>query len=114
MIELGYSELLLLTLPSAIIVVAGFIALAIDLSVLRNSSIRLRFATSAFIACAGCLSAGLWVGVEQAHVHLVHGMLLCNSLTQLMQVSLLLLAGLAILLSVESGFTKHIGEYVLL
>jgi NADH-quinone oxidoreductase subunit N len=114
MIGLSYKELLLLTLPPAMIVVAGLIALAVDLSMVSKSAIRLRFAIAASIACAGCLSAGFWIAIAQSHVHILHGMLVCNSLTQLMQISLLVLSSLTILLSVESNFTNHVGEYILL
>jgi NADH-quinone oxidoreductase subunit N len=114
MTGLSYKELLLLTLPPGMIVVAGLIALALDLSLLSKSAIRLRFTVAASIACAGCLTAGFWIATVQAHLNIPNGMLVCNSLSQLMQVSLLVLSGLTILLSVESNFTNHVGEYILL
>ena len=110
----SYIELLRLALPPAMIVIAGFIALALDILFLRDSTLRLRFAVAAAIACAGCLSAGLWIASAQAHTLIPHGMLICTPLTRLLQISLLILSGLTILLSVESIFTNHIGEYILL
>src|SRR5450631_2381699 len=110
----SYMELLRLALPPAMIVIAGFIALALDILFLRDSTLRLRFTVAAAIACAGCLSAALWIAFAQAHTLIPHGMLVCSPLTRLLQISLLILAGLTILLSVESTFTHHIGEYILL
>src|SRR5664279_4873869 len=110
----SYMELLRLALPPAMIVIAGFIALALDILLLRDSTLRRRFSVAAAIACAGCLFAGLWIASAQAHTLIPHGMLICTPLTRLLQISLLILSALTILLSVESNFTNHIGEYILL
>lgn len=110
----SYREFLLLVLPQVMVVIAGLVALALDLSLLRNSPKRLRFVVGASIACTGCLSASLWIGIVQVHGHILNGMLVSDSLTQLTQIALLILTSLTILLSIDSSFTGHIGEYIML
>ena len=114
MIGLSYKELLLLALPQAIVVVAGLIALALDIAFLRRKNLRLRFAVEAFVATVGCAFAGLWILTSQAHANVLSGMLISNSLTQLMQIALLVFAVLTLLLSIDAKFTNHVGEYILL
>lgn len=114
MMGVSYKELFLLALPQTIVVVAGLIALAMDIAFLRHRNLRLRFGVEAFIAAVGCGLAGLWIATGQAHGNVLNGMLLSNSLTQLMQIALLVFAVLTILLSVDAEFTSHVGEYILL
>jgi NADH-quinone oxidoreductase subunit N len=114
MIGLSYKELLLLALPQAIVVVAGLIALALDIAFLRHRNLRLRFGVEAFVAAVGCAFAGLWIATGQANGNVLNGMLLSNPLTQLMQIALLVFAVLTILLSIDAKFTNHVGEYILL
>lgn len=113
----SYRELLLLALPQTVVVLTGLIALALDLSLFRNSANRVRFSAGAAIACAGSLAAGCCILLSQTHGAIQtfqNGMLLSNPLTHLIQIALLLLAVLTILLSIDSTFTDHIGEYILL
>ncbi|HVJ08016.1 MAG TPA: NADH-quinone oxidoreductase subunit N [Acidisarcina sp.] len=114
MTGLSYRELLLLALPQTILVVAGLIALALDLTLFRKSASRVRFSAGAIVTFAGALAAGCWIHLAQGQTILQGGMLLSNPLTQLIQIALLVLAVLTILLSVDSDFTSHIGEYILL
>ena len=114
MMGLSYKELLLLALPQAIIVVAGLIALALDIAFLRHKNLRIRFAAEVLVAMVGCAFAGFWIATSQAHGNVLSGMLISNSLTQLMQIALLVFAVLTLLLSVDAKFTNHVGEYVLL
>jgi NADH-quinone oxidoreductase subunit N len=114
MIGLSYKGLLLLALPQAIVVVAGLIALALDIAFLRHRKLRLRFGVEAFVATVGCAVAGISIATGQAHANVLNGMLISNPLTQLMQIALLVFAVLTLLLSIDAKFTTHVGEYILL
>jgi NADH-quinone oxidoreductase subunit N len=114
MIGVSYKEIFLLALPQTIVVVAGLIALALDIAFLRHKDLRLRFGSEAFVAAAGCAFAAAWIATGQGHGSVLNGMLLSNSLTKVMQFALLLFAVLTILLSIDLKFTKHVGEYILL
>ena len=114
MTAFNYAQLLQLALPEVIVVVAALIALAIDLLFLRASRTRLRFAVAAAIASLGCAGAifRLLQAPEQANI--LDGMLIANPLTHLVQIALLVLTILTLLISVDSNFTEHVGEFVLL
>lgn len=117
MTGLSYKELLLLALPQTMVVLAGLIALALDVSLFRQSTSRVRFSVGAATAFVGSMAATCWIILARSHgtiQTIQSGMLLSNPLTRLIQVALLLLAVLTILLSVDSTFTDHIGEYILL
>ena len=51
----SYFDLLRFTLPEIAVMVAGLVALALDLTVLRQSATKMRFGVAALIGCAGCL-----------------------------------------------------------
>src|SRR3954453_6188643 len=114
MMGLSYKDLLFLALPQTIVVVAGLLALTLDIAFLRHKSLRLRFAVEAFFAAVGCVFAAAWIATGQAHGNVLNGMLVSNPLTQLIQIALLIFAVLTILLSVDAKFTNHVGDYFLL
>jgi NADH-quinone oxidoreductase subunit N len=109
-----YRELLRLTLPEIVVVAAGLAVLAADLLWLRKCLARVRFATAAGVASFGCIAAILLLVRHPAQGNLFNGMLLANPLTSLVQIALLVLAIFTLALSVDSDFTSHVGEYVLL
>jgi hypothetical protein len=53
----SYSDLLRFTLPEIAVMVAGLLALTLDLTVLRRSATKIRFGVAALIGCVGCLVA---------------------------------------------------------
>src|ERR1700733_9812888 len=107
----SYSELLRLTAPEIVVALTGILVLVLDLSFLRRASLALRFRSAAVAASSGCILA---LGVMErfsAPGSLPAGMLVVNPLTQLMQISLLVLAILVFLLTDSARFTTHVGEY---
>jgi NADH-quinone oxidoreductase subunit N len=107
-----YAELLRLTLPEIVIALTALVALTVDLSVMRKSALETRWKTGAAIACAGC-AGSIWVLLgypEQGS--LADGMLVVNSLTQLIEAALAIFAVLTVLISVSATFTRHVGEYL--
>ncbi|HTZ58774.1 MAG TPA: NADH-quinone oxidoreductase subunit N [Acidobacteriaceae bacterium] len=107
----GYVDLLRLTAPEIVVTLAGLLLLILDLSLLRRASLAARFRSAVLIGCAGCIVAVLWLERMAAQGALPAGMLVVNSLTQLLQLALLALAIMVLLLALSARFTTHAGEY---
>ena len=110
----GYSALCQLVLPEVIAVVAALSVLTVDLLFMRAAKTRARFAVGAAISSVGCVAAIVTMLVAPHQANLFDGMLVVNSQTQLIQIALLVLTILVILLSLESTFTAHVGEFLAL
>jgi NADH-quinone oxidoreductase subunit N len=110
---ISYTHLLRLLAPEVIVVLTALIVLASDLLFLRTCPTRLRFSVTAALAALGCAGAiaCLLLAHQQANVA---GMFVANPLTHFVQIALLVLTIIALLLSVDSTFTEHVGEFVLL
>ena len=114
MIATGYSTLFRLVLPETIVAAAALIVLTVDLLLLRGSRIQLRFGIGALISCIGCAGSILLMLIEPQQANIFDGTLVIGPQTQLIQIALLILTLLAILISIESTFTEHVGEYLAL
>jgi len=114
MIGANYAQLLQLSWPEAIIVLMALLALTVDLLMLRGRGPRVRFAITAGTASIGCAGAILRLLLAPSQANILDGVLVANPLINLVQVALLTLTILTLLLSVNSNFTEHIGEFVLL
>jgi NADH-quinone oxidoreductase subunit N len=110
----GYSELLRLIAPEVIVVIAAFCVLTVDLLFMRETAKRVRFTIGAAISCIGCSVAVAWMLTAPQHADIFDGMLVISPQTQLIQIALLVLTICVILLSRESTFTTHVGEYLAL
>ncbi len=110
----SYLELLKLAAPETIIVIAALLVLAADLLALRELERRFRRVIGAMIACVGCAAAMTWMLALPQHASFMQGMLVVDPLTQLVKVALLILTIFTILISVETDFTPHTGEYLAL
>jgi NADH-quinone oxidoreductase subunit N len=109
----SYTHLLKLLLPEVIVVATALAVLAVDLLFLRTHSTRLRFGVAATLASLGCAGAIVRLLAAPAAANLA-GMFLATPLTQLVQIALLVLTIVTLLLSMDSTFTEHVGEFVLL
>ena len=100
-----------LALPEVLMVITALVILAVDLLFLRTRSTRLRFTIAATLTTIGSLAAIF---------HILHatvqttGVFLSTPLIHLVQIALLALTILTVLLSIDSTFTDHVGEFVLL
>src|SRR5437763_2771813 len=92
-------------------VVAALVVLAVDLLALRGLELPFRLRICAMIACVGCIIAIGWMFALPQHASFMEGMLVADALTQFVKMALLTLTILAILLSLDSDFTTHVGEY---
>ncbi len=111
---MSYLELLKLAAPETLVVIAALAVLGIDLTSMRGLDTRLRFIIGGMLACVGCLAAIMWMLVMPAHDNALHGMLVVDPLTQLVKICLLALTVFTVLISIESNFTTHVGEYLAL
>jgi NADH-quinone oxidoreductase subunit N len=114
MIVAGYSALFHLIVPEVIVIIAALTVLTVDLLFLRRMETRTRFAVGAVISCIGCLGAVICMLIAPQQANVFDGTLVVNPQTQLVQIALLVLTILVILMSIESTFTPHVGEYLAL
>jgi NADH-quinone oxidoreductase subunit N len=112
--NVNYAQLLRLALPQVIVVATALLVMAVDLLVVRKRAFRIRMAVAAAIACIGCLGAILRIVLVPVQANLFDGMLIANPLTHLVQIALLILTICTLILSADSDFTQHIGEFILL
>jgi NADH-quinone oxidoreductase subunit N len=111
---INYTQLLQLAMPQVIVVVTALAVMAIDLLLLRGQAQRVRFSAAATLGSLGCLGAILRILLTSSQANILDGTLISNPLTQLVQVALLVITIFTLLISVDSTFTEHIGEFVLL
>jgi NADH-quinone oxidoreductase subunit N len=110
----NYAELLRLTLPEIAVAIAGLFLLALDLTVLRQSAIRLRFGVGALIGCVGCLAALYLLVHAPVLGSLPEAMFVITPLTCVVQIALLALAIVTLLLATSTKTTANVGEYLAL
>ena len=108
---MSYLELLKLAAPEAILVLTVIGVLAADWFALRGLALRFRLGIGALIAGAGCLAALAWILAMPCAANFAEGMLVVDPLTRLVKVALLVLTILTLIVSVETDFTEHAGEY---
>ena len=111
---MSYLELLKLVAPETIVVVFALVALAVDLLTLRELAQRPRFLVAGSIAGLGCVAAAVWMFITPEQANLVGGILVVDPLTQLVKIGILALTVFTVLLSMDSEFTDHVGEYIAL
>jgi NADH-quinone oxidoreductase subunit N len=111
MLSVNYAELLKLAAPELVIAVTALAVLAADLLTLRELDQRFRLAIGALISCAGCLVSIGWMLALPQHVDLYQGILVVDQSRELVKIALLVLTIFTVLLSLETHFTVHVGEY---
>ena len=111
---MSYLELLKFAAPETIVVLTALAVLAIDLTSMRTLAPRLRFVVGGMIASVGCVAAVTWTLIVPSQADVMQGMLLVSPLTQLVKICLLALTVFTVLISIESNFTTHVGEYLAL
>jgi NADH-quinone oxidoreductase subunit N len=108
----SYLSILKLAAPETIVVITVLAVLAVDLLALREFELRIRLPIGAMVSCAGCAAAIAWMlALPGERANFMQGMLVVDPLTQLVKAALLVLTIFTILLSIETDFTTHVGEY---
>jgi len=110
---MSYLDLLKLALPETIVLLGALAALVAD-STMRGLTVRFRFLIGGMIAAVGCAAAIAWMLLAPGIGSAPGGMLAVDPLTQLVQIALLVLTIFTVLISMESDFTEHVGEYLAL
>ncbi|MCL5096575.1 MAG: NADH-quinone oxidoreductase subunit N, partial [Candidatus Omnitrophica bacterium] len=108
---MSYLEILKLALPETILALTVLLVLAVDLGVMRLQTVGRRMTVAAGITCAGCVAAIWGVLALPQPASLLDGMWVVDGLTRFIKPVLLLLTVATALLSLESRFTTHVGEY---
>jgi NADH-quinone oxidoreductase subunit N len=109
--SMSYLELLKLAAPETILVITVLVVLAADLVALADLELRFRMIIGAMISCIGCLLAVGWMLALPQQAQLLGGIFVVDPLNQLVKIALLVLTILTVLLSIDSYFSAHAGEY---
>lgn len=110
---MNFSELFRVTLPETILEVAALVVLVADLGFLRKAELKTRALAASLLGVLGCVAAALaladnsgsslWAGKE---------LLLAGSgSAPAAQFGILALTALTLLLMIDAGFTRHVGEF---
>jgi NADH-quinone oxidoreductase subunit N len=110
----GYAELLRLTLPEITVALAGLLLLTLDITALRQATLKTRFGVGALIASMGCLVSIHMLMSAAAEARLADGMFVVTPVTRVVQMALVALAILTVLLSTSVRITNNVGEYLAL
>jgi NADH-quinone oxidoreductase subunit N len=110
---MNYSELLTFVAPETLLVVAALGVLFVDLTTLRGEPAAARMRWGAWLTVLGCAAAGaaLLLSPQNTPLGYLDGMLVVSPLTPLLKGVLLLLTICTALVSLETEFTEHAGEY---
>lgn len=108
---MNYLDLLKLCAPETIVVLTALVVLFLDLAWLRTEPNRTRMTLAAMFTTFGCVAGFAWMLVVPEKATLLNGMLVVDPLTQLVKQALLVLTVFTALLSIETTFTEHVGEF---
>lgn len=105
-----YGQIFSALIPETIVVITAFVALGVDLLWLRDASERSRLRTAAVLLAFGCV--GAIAAIAQAKsTNLLDGTLVLNTTGYYIKQIILALTIVTAIISLDSNFTKHIGEY---
>lgn len=108
---MSYLELLRLAVPETLVVIMALAVLAVDLLVLQETAPRYRQLIGAMLCCLGCGAAIAWMLAFPAQANVSQGIFVVDAPTQWIKAALLVLAAFTVVISWDSRFTPHIGEY---
>jgi NADH-quinone oxidoreductase subunit N len=112
---MNYGQVLTLIAPETLLVVAALGVLVVDLATLRGEPIEVRMRWGAWLAVLGCVAAGAALCLSPKSIPSdflnADGMLAISPLSQIVKGVLLVLTICTALVSLETKFTEHAGEY---
>jgi NADH-quinone oxidoreductase subunit N len=109
---LSYAVLFRATLPETLLEIAALLVLVVDLGFLRKATAQTRIAVAALVGIAGCAAAVWAVSNAVPYSYGTDVLLAAGGSAGVAQTAILILTALTLLLFVDSGFTRHAGEYV--
>jgi NADH-quinone oxidoreductase subunit N len=104
-------DILRLARPEALLAGAALLIMAVDFLVLRRQPQWIRMGLLSWLAALSCAAAIVLMAYYPAFGRLPGGMMTINWTTQLVKMGLLLLSLFTILISADTDFTEHVGEY---
>jgi NADH-quinone oxidoreductase subunit N len=112
-VPMNYSELLSFVAPETLIVLTVLGVLFVDLTALRGEPAPVRMRWAAWLTVFGCGAAiaSLVLAPGRTPAGYLDGMLVLDPLSQLVKAVVLVLSACTALVSLESHFTDHAGEY---
>jgi len=114
---MNYTDLFRITLPETALEVAALLILVVDLGFLRKAALNVRTASATLLGVLGC-GAALWFMQGQGSSSLTADgtsntlLLVTGGYTAVAQIAILVLTAFTLLLLIDSGFTRHVGEFV--
>ena len=106
-----YARLFSAVMPETILAITALALLGVDLLALRERTVRSRTRVLAAILATGCGGALWWI-INRSHpLTLLDGMLVLDQTSLLVKAVILVLTAFTAAVSLESRFTKHLGEY---
>src|SRR5688572_15817317 len=105
-----YGQIFSALLPETIIVITAFIALSIDLIFLREAPHRIRVRSGVLVVALGCFAAIGVLAQAVSPLRLLEGMLALDDTALFIKQIILVLTIVTAIISLESNFTKHVGE----
>jgi NADH-quinone oxidoreductase subunit N len=110
---MSYFTILKLVMPETIVALAALVVLFVDLGIMRTAEAKFRRIVAAAFSGTGCLVAIFWMHQvhPEAKPDVLGGMLAADPLTQMVKQALLVLTVCTGLISLDSRFTDHVGEY---
>ena len=109
---MNYADLFYATLPETFLEIAALFVLVFDLALLRKAALKTRLACAAILGIGGCVAALMAVSVAVPFHAGADLLLAAGGSAGLAQCAILILTALTLLLLIDSGFTRHAGEYV--
>jgi NADH-quinone oxidoreductase subunit N len=110
----NFAELFRVTLPVTVLEVVGLMVLVADLGFLRKAALKTRAAVAAVLGVIGC-GAAMWaIGIQTGPGFSFDGLLVLanGGAAAVAQMGVLVLTAVTLLLLIDSGFTRHPGEFV--
>ena len=102
----NYAEIFKLVIPETILVITALAVLGINLFTKRSGE-----RNSAALSSLGCVAAILWISFAPTRGNILDGMLVVDPLTQFAKQVLLGLTIFTAIISIQTRFTQHVGEY---
>jgi NADH-quinone oxidoreductase subunit N len=109
--QIDYLTVLLRAMPETLVSLAALAVLFVDLAGMRSIESGYRRTVAATLTVAGCAAAIFCMFQLELHGVVGGRMLVNDALTQLIKQALLVLTAVTAVISLDSDFTEHIGEY---
>ncbi len=112
--NVDYFQLLATAAPELLVTLGALLALSADVAFMRGQPIRERLLIGGAVGGMSCLAAIFYMFMIPENVNLLNGMLVVDPLSRLVKTAILILSVFTLVMTFETRFTEHAGEYVAL